>query len=137
MTELDIKLIEDKLNIKLPDFYIRTMLDYPFAYDSFGAEFSLCNSVKHVIDCNGIFEPEDKCFSIGSDGGEFYYFIKLNGEEKVYVFDLEGSKEHLTVEAETWADYLDIISKQHEEILQDELESAERKRNKKWWQFWI
>lgn len=113
------------------------MLNYPFAENSWGEEFQLCNSPEHLIDLNGIFTREDQCFSIGFDGGEYVYFIKLNCEEKVYIFDFEKSHEHLKVEANSWKEYLIQIEKIEEEIKQDELEDLERVKHKKWWQFWI
>ncbi len=137
METKDIKHIETKLGIELPEFYFSTMSNYPFSQDSWGAEFSLCNEPKYIIDLNGIFTPKDKCFVIGSNGGEFYYFIKLNGEEKVYIFDLESSDDHMSVEAESWVEYLTQIEKIHDEFHQEELREIEREKNKKWWQFWI
>ncbi|WP_299215078.1 SMI1/KNR4 family protein [uncultured Aquimarina sp.] len=137
MESKDIKLIEEQLGIKLPEFYISTMLSYPFSKDSWGAEFSLCNNAKRIIDLNGVFTPEDKSFSIGSDGGEYYYFIKLNGEEKVYIFDLEGSDKHMNIEADSWSEYLIQIKNTHDVLHQEENRELERKENKKWWQFWI
>jgi hypothetical protein len=138
MQSTDIKFIETKLGIKLPEFYISTMLNYPFDEDSWGAEFQLSNNTNYIVDINGIFESKDKNFAIGSDGGEFIYFIKLNENNgKVYIFDLENSPAHMSVEAESWKEYLTQIEKLHYEIKQDELEDFERKKNKKWWQFWI
>ncbi|TPN86835.1 hypothetical protein [Aquimarina algicola] len=92
-----IKIIEEQLGIKLPEFYVSTMLNYLFSKDSWAAEFLLCNNPKRIINLNGVFTKEDKSFSIGSDGEEHYYFIKLNGEEKVHIFDLEGSDEHMNI----------------------------------------
>ncbi len=137
MESTDIKHIEEELGIKLPEFYVSTMLNYPFSDDSWGAEFSLCNDPKHVIDLNGVFDKQDECFSIGSDGGEFYYFIKLNADDKVYIFDLEGSDSHKTVEAKSWKEYLTQIENLQEQFRQEEQTELERKKNKKWWQFWI
>ena len=137
MESTDIKHIEKELGIKLPEFYVSTMLNYPFSDESWGAEFSLCNNPKHVIDLNGVFDKQDECFSIGSDGGEFYYFIKLNADDKVYIFDLEGSDSHKTVEAKSWNEYLTQIENIHEQFRQEEQTELERKKNKKWWQFWI
>ena len=74
---------------------------------------------------------------MGSDGGEFTYYIKLNGEETVYIFDMERSDLHNSVEASNWSDYLDYIREVHQEIEEDEELEKERKLNKRWWQFWI
>ncbi|WP_299245239.1 SMI1/KNR4 family protein [uncultured Aquimarina sp.] len=137
MKPKDIKFIEKQLGIKLPEFYVSTMLNYPFSEDSWGAEFLLCNNPKRIINLNGVFTKEDKSFSIGSDGGEYYYFIKLIEEEKVYIFDLEGSDEHMSTEANSWTEYLMQIEKTHDKLSQEKLKELERKANRKWWQFWV
>jgi hypothetical protein len=137
MKSLDIKHIETKLGIKLPQFYVSTMLNYPFDENSWGTEFQLCDDFNYILDINGIFKSTDECFVIGSDGGEYYYFIKLNKEDKVYIFDLENSPAHLSTAAESWDEYLTQIEKVDFDIKQEELEIMEKKKNKKWWQFWI
>ena len=97
------------------------------------SKFSLCNDPRHIIDLNGVFTQDDNSFSIGSDGGEYYYFIKLNGEEKVYIFDLEDTDLHMSIEADSWTEYLMQIEKLHHEFHQEEIRRLERKKNKKWW----
>lgn len=137
MSILEIAKIETQLNLKLPQFYVETMLNYPFPLDSFAAELLLCADVQGVLDNNSLFSPEEGKFVIGGDGGEWTYYIKLNGEEKVYIYDLERSYMHNAIETETWNDYIKSMELQEERILQDELLEAERKKHKKWWQFWI
>lgn len=137
MNQLDIDKIQEKLGVIFPVFYKDTLLNYPFQEDSFGEEFMLTNNPEVLLNCNGVFDRENKCLAIGSDGGEFIYYIKLNGEEKVYIFDLEDSKANNSVEANNWGIYLENIKKIHLEIEEDEKYDKERKENKKWWQFWI
>lgn len=137
MIQSDINRIEEKLGFSLPTFYIETMLNYPLPENSFGEEFMLTNSVEILLDCNGIFKKNDLCFAIGSDGGEFIYYVKLDGQETVYIYDLENSDAHNSVEADNWEMYLENIRKVHREIEEDEKRQIERKKNKKWWQFWI
>ena len=95
------------------------------------------NSVDILLDCNSAFDINDKCFAVGSDGGEFIYYIKLNGEDIVYIFDMENSDYHNSIEAPSWQNYLGNINKVHQEIEEDDRQELERKKNKKWWQFWI
>lgn len=138
MSTLEIKQIETQLNIKLPQFYIETMLNYPFPLDSFAAELLLWADVESILMSNeSRFGPEEGKFAIGCDGGELTYYLKLNGDEKVYIYDLEGSYIHNTLEAETWNDFIKSMQQTEEEILQDKLLEIERRKNKKWWQFWI
>lgn len=137
MLASEIKIIEKELDIKLPDFYIQTMLNYPYPDDSFAAELTLCNNVEGIISNNSIFEKKQNCFAVGSDGGEFIYFIRINEGEKVYIYDFEQSDKSLSIEAESWYEYLRNLEEIDKRILEDELKMAAKKRNKKWWQFWI
>ncbi len=43
----------------------------------------LINDPKILLDYNGFLKVEDYFFTVGSDGGEFTYHIKLNGGESV------------------------------------------------------
>lgn len=137
MLASEIKVIEKELGIKLPDFYIQTMLNYPFPGDSFAAELTLCNNVRGIIDNNSIFEKKQNCFAVGSDGGELIYFIRINEGEKVYIYDYEQSDINLSIEAKSWNEYLRNLEGIDKKIVEDTLKMAEKKRNKKWWQFWI
>tara|TARA_R110001632_G_scaffold161038_7_gene279414 strand:+ start:3130 stop:3453 length:324 start_codon:yes stop_codon:yes gene_type:complete len=107
MNPFDITLLEKEFQIKLPAFYVDTMFNIPFEEDSFAAEFTLSNDVHRLIYTNGVFKKNGDRFAIGSDGGEHIYFIKHNGEETVYLFDLEGSDDQNTIEATSWQEYLD------------------------------
>ena len=137
MNNDEIDKIQEKLEIKFPDFYKNTLLNYPFQKGSFGEEFMLTTNPEILLDINGLFSKADKCLAIGFDGGEYTYYIKLNGEETVYIFDLENSKAHNSIEAVNWETYLENIKNVHLEIEEDEKYDEERIKNKKWWQFWI
>jgi hypothetical protein len=136
MNEAEIVYIEGKLKIDLPHFYIQTMVEYPFSSDSFASEFTLCTDVGTILDCCSVLASDNK-YAVGHDGGEYIYYIKLTGEESVYIHDIERSKAHNSVVAESWSDFLECIEKEEEEIKQDELLTEERRASKKWWQFWI
>jgi hypothetical protein len=137
MIQSDINAIQEKLGFELPLFYTETMINYPFPNGSFGEEFMLTNNIEILLDCNGVFVKDDLCFAVGSDGGEYIYYIKLDGQETVYIYDLENSDSHNSVVAHSWKNYLEKIMKEHQDIEEDERKMAERKKNKKWWQFWI
>lgn len=137
MTQKDLDEIESKLKISLPDFYKQTMLNYPFKSDSFANEFSLTTDIEQIIGINSTFDYSEKKFAVGSDGGEWSFYVKLNSDDKVYIFDLEESHIHNTVCANSWEDYLKKIIKEEEEIEKEMEEAKKRKANKKWWQFWI
>ena len=116
MSEAELEHLAVKLGINLPDFYIQTMLEYPYSSDSFAAEFTLCTDVETILDCNSVFASEDKNYAIGHDGGGYIYYIKLTGEESVYIHDMERSKAHISLVAESWSDFLGFIDREEEEI---------------------
>lgn len=59
MNQSDIDTIKEKLGNILPNFYIETMLNYPYRKDSFGEEFMLTNSVEILLDCNSVFGQDE------------------------------------------------------------------------------
>lgn len=135
MTECELREIEQKLEVKLPVYYKETMLNYPFSASSFAYEFALCADYKRVLDYNGVFEKPDNSFAIGADGGEYIFFIRLNEESKVYIFDLEGSKYHMSVEANDWSEYFTKLVMAEENIGIDIGENKRRTTQNKWWKF--
>ena len=138
MTPAALRHIEQTLKVVLPEYYRQTLLDYPFPADSFAAELTLPTEIDAILLNNTRFPPEDQRFVVGSDGGEEVYFI-LPGEspERVYVHQLETSNDPSLVYAHSWAEFLRILTEQEAEIRQDELATEQRKRDTKWWQFWI
>ena len=139
MNKSELTKIEKELNISLPAYYKDIMLNYPFSEESFANEFLLPNDIEHVIEMNKENELVDKSenpFFVGSDGGEEYYFIKTKSiNSSVYVFDLEKGKH--SMKADSFQVYLNQIDETLKEIEADEKAEIERKKNKKWWQFWI
>ncbi|MTB50566.1 SMI1/KNR4 family protein [Lewinella sp. W8] len=124
--------IERQLGITLPQFYVDTMLNYPFPVAPSIEVLSLTYGEEAIINANKYTKPGSARFYIGSDGGEHRYFIKLNGEETVYIYDLEGSEDHMSVLATTWDSFISGPWETEKELPQDE-----RKPNgKRWWQFW-
>ena len=138
MTESDISRIESVLNIKLPEYYCSTMLNYPFADDSFAAEFLLPNDPEQILEYNQDsyeYPGVGKLFVIGGDGGEDSYFIDLaDNSSQVFTFDMESDTHTST--AANWSEYIEWIEKALKEIEEDEKAEQERKANKKWWEFW-
>lgn len=138
MTSAQLTYLEERLQLPLPDYYKRTMLDYPFAADSFAAECSLSVQVDHILGMNTIFPPEARRFVVGGDCGEELYYVKVDeSSERVYRYEYETSGDSPIVQADSWAPFLEQLRDQEVAIEQDELAEAEMKRNKKWWQFWI
>ncbi len=137
MIESDIRMIESSLNMLLPEYYRRTMLDYPFPANSFANEFLLPNDPEPIIDYNqgsGEHPGIGKLFIIGSDGGEELYFVDLTADNScVFTFDMETGKH--TTKASDWMEYLRQVENELKEIKENEKPERERKANKKWWEF--
>lgn len=138
MTEAELKTIEERLATTLPDGYRAIVRDYPFSPDSIGTEDMLLDSAEAVIDLNtagaevdGVAAP----FFIGSDLGEEWYFLDASrADSPVSVYRLETG-EHQVLDG-TMEEYLDRIRAADAEIAADEKVAAERRRSKKWWEFW-
>ena len=134
MTDSDFQKIENQLEIKLPDFYKNTMLNYPFSGSSYANEFSLPNNPVIVIDLNTLFfDATDNKLVIGSDGGGWFFYLELDKGEEVYTFDLEESPIHMKPCAHSWVGYL---KKLEEEEIEYEKDCPLIFDSKKWWQFW-
>jgi hypothetical protein len=112
------------------------MLNYPFEYDSFTAEFSLCNDINGIIANNEVFEADERKFAVGSDGGELIFYIYLNGDNKVYIYDFERSHLHDSIESDSWDDYLKSLIRDEEEMKLDGQPILQKNKHKKWWEFW-
>ena len=138
MTEAELRLIEERLGYSLPEEYNSTVLNYPFAADSFANEFMLLDNVDAVVELNeaGVeIGDVERPFFVGSDGGEEWFFIDASKEESpVFVFQLESGKHH--IRAGTWGGYLEEIRTAHAEIEADEEAARQRKLTKQWWEFW-
>jgi len=139
MTEIDLKRIEKELGFAVPDYYRATMLNYPFGTDSFADDCMLPSRPDRVIELVGVdshFDGIEQPFFVGTDGGEEWYFVDSSKPDSgVFVFQLEtGKHESLSP---SWNAYLEHIRAIDAEGAADEAAELERKRNKKWWQFWI
>jgi len=138
MTESDIKQLEAAAGAALPAFYTTTMRNYPFPRGSFADEFLLMNDLDGLL--REIRQPArypgiGKPFLIGTDGGEEVYLIDLaSAQPQVFVYDMEKGAH--TLKANNWDDYLQQVQSVLDEIDADERALAQRKANKRWWEFW-
>ena len=128
--------LERKLDVKLPEEYKKTLLNYPFEKDSFAYTCMLMADVNILIEWNSESESLVKNgFMIGGDGGEESYYIDLYDEHHpVFSFDMETDKTVLF--AKNIADYLAKIIEIEKNIELDEELVKKRRENSKWWEFW-
>ncbi len=150
MNDNDIKLIEASLKISLPTSYKTLILNHPCPDNQDICNHGLFNDAQHLIDeninhrTNGWFDMDwpDNFLLIGDDGCGDTYFMVLGKDEHVYFADhecgpsyqddLDGCLSHETV-----TDHLENLLEIERELDREEKELAERRANKKWWQFWI
>lgn len=138
MTKHELNKVESLFALKLPQQYRALMLNYPFVDDSWANDCAMPNDPQIVIEMNkdksflGKFTQEpSRYFQIGSDGGEFYYYIDLqNPDCPVYAADLETGS--FSQEASDFKIWVQQLNNADEEIRLDRIEMS----RKRWWQFW-
>ncbi|MCE9608813.1 MAG: SMI1/KNR4 family protein [Chthoniobacter sp.] len=138
MTDQDFQSIEKCVGFPLPAYYRATLSSYPFAANSFAAEFMLPNDLNAVIELSDaeISSPEIRTpLFVGTDGSEEWFFVDASKPDSgVFAFELETGKHRLLTP--TWGAFLDHIRAHHAEIAADEEAMRQRKLNKKCWEFW-
>ncbi|MBI3417236.1 MAG: SMI1/KNR4 family protein [Verrucomicrobia bacterium] len=77
LSATELHFIERRLKITLPDTYQKVMSEYPFAHNSFTAEFVLMNGVENLLEAAQTHTEPSNSFCIGSDGEGTIYFIDL------------------------------------------------------------
>jgi hypothetical protein len=149
VSSADLKYVEDTLGLKLPDWYTQRLLEYPFPEP----EPELYHDAQTVIQNNlelrrdgwfGYHPWPREFFAIGDDGcGDYYFIVPSRDDRRIFMANHEGgpspSIESLH-EMELHGSLAEHIEEQLGFLNEYELEEAaleERRRNKKWWQFWI
>ena len=144
MTVEDLEQIEQELGITLPHDYRELMLTYPFAPDSFANDCDLPNDPRRLIDTNcdlrrdGFFGMEwpNHYFSMGGDGSGNEHFIDLRrNPSPVFLADHEGSL--FTEAAPDLSAWVAGLQSEYARWEEEDRMRSERRRNKRWWQFWI
>ncbi len=150
MNEKDIQKIEQALGLKVPESYAQVVLNYPCPEAEDICQHGLFNDPDLVIHSNvehrkngwfGFDWPE-KHFAIGDDGCGDTYFMIMDGDERVYFADHEAGPafwENLEdcCSANSLKEHIDEQMEQEKEFQEEQARKADRKKNKKWWQFWI
>jgi hypothetical protein len=136
--------IEQKFGLTLPDWYRRWVLDYPFAEP----DDALYHDETSIVRANDELRRDGwfgfpwprEFFVIGDTGcGDSYFIVPSTADKRIFIADHEGgpapSPEKLDemVQAETIEEHI----AQTRQVIQEVAQIAERRRNKKWWQFWI
>ena len=146
--------IEEELKVVLPDGYKAVLLAYPFGPDSASYvdyfQDDLLDDAEALIERNqghrasGYFGQHwpDHYFTIGSDSLDNDYFLDLNEPiSAVYLANHERTARADQLEFEekaaNLAAFVEWLKAQAAEFQREERQVAERRQNRKWWQFWL
>ena len=150
MTEDDLIKIQEELNISLPGSYCELMTNNPYPEYEGVPNFGIYFNADVIIDENqhhrnaGWFDIEWPVhyLIIGDIGNGDLFFMATEKDDQVYICSHEAGA-HPVDELEDCLEYESVQELLEEEVkfeceYQEEQHSrAERKKNKKWWQFWI
>lgn len=153
-TAESIRRIEEQLGLIVPDEYRQVLLAYPFERDSDSYQWDLFGDAEAILKENQVYRDmgffgqkwPDNYLVIGGDGlGNVYYLDLSRRNSPVFFADHEDTSYSQVIEAEevapSVAAWVEQIKKEETlfkaEEQERERQSAERKANKKWWQFWI
>ena len=146
----EVERIEAALGLRLPDAYKSVALNHPCPESEDISWHGLYRDAERVMEVNaehrangwfGIDWPDDY-FVIGDTGCGDSYFIVVGESDKVYLADHEGGPHPTTqlgdcVSSETISAHVEQEMASEREFQEEERLSAERRKNKKWWQFWL
>ncbi|MDR3457571.1 MAG: SMI1/KNR4 family protein [Verrucomicrobiae bacterium] len=144
MTPAAFNRIEQEFGVTLPDWYRRQLLKYPFIKgdDALYADEAGIVRANQELRRDGWFGfpwPRE-FFVIGDTGcGDYFFIVPATGDQRIFIADHEGGPapaiDHLgeMVQAETIEQYVSETL----EFIREVEKRAERRQNKKWWQFWI
>ena len=137
--------IEQAFSVTLPDWYRRQVVEYPFAEpdDALYSDEESIVRANQELRRDGWFRfpwPRE-FFIIGDDGcGDYWFIVPSTGDKRIFIADHEGGPApafdklgEMLVQAEAMEQYVSDTR----EIIRDVAQIRERRRNKKWWQFWI
>lgn len=147
MNQKDYIEIEQALLLSLPKSYKLIMKDYPFEgyvflphiYDELWNDSSTIIEMNKELRESGFFETgewEDSWLAFGHDGFGNYWYLDLSEKEsKVYLADHEGSMKEIA--AHSFQDWVKNQKIQYDEWEAELKVKNDRKKSKKWWQFWL
>lgn len=153
MNSSDFEHIEQALGLTLPQAYRQVLISYPFAQDTQIYDRDLFESAAGIIDQNQIYRQGGffgqkwpaHYLIIGRDTFGNLHFINLNQPDSpVYFADHEDTVYSTMIEAEEAPSIEDWVIEMQEQEEGNQIEyermvraAVERRRSKKWWQFWI
>ena len=144
MTSEAFQRIEQKFGVSLPDWYRQRVLEYPFSAPDdalYHDEASIVRANEELLrDGWYDFPWPREFFVIGDTGcGDSYFIVPSTPDKRIFIADHEGGpapslqKLGEMVQAETIEQHIS----ETQDIIREAAQIAERRRNKKWWQFWI
>ncbi|MEP6671003.1 MAG: SMI1/KNR4 family protein [Chthoniobacter sp.] len=140
----DFARIEESLGLKLPEWYVRRLAEYPLPQ----LDDALYDSADWAIRENEQLRTEGymgspwprEFFVIGQSGSGDPFFIRPGTTDpRVFWADHEGgpAPDQANLAEMEFADNLEAYIGQTIETLAEVEQAMERRKNKKWWQFWL
>jgi hypothetical protein len=146
----DLQRIEEVLGLRLPESYASLILNYPCPENEYIREHELFSDPEKVIRANqehrknGWFYLDwpGHFFVIGDDGCGDTYFMVIGKDESVYFADHEAGPSYEThlddcFSSGSVAEHIEEVLETEREFQEEVRRRDERRKNKKWWQFWI
>lgn len=144
MTPEALSRIEQTFGVTLPDWYRLRLLDIPFAVP----EHVLYHNEEAIVRTNQELRRDGwygypwprEFFVIGDNGfGDSYFIVPSTGNRRIFIAAHDGGpapsfdKLGEMVQADTIEEHIHESQK----TLREAQQLVERRRTKKWWQFWI
>jgi hypothetical protein len=136
--------IERAFGVRLPEWYRASLVQYPLSE----ADESLYSDEESIVRANEELRRDgwwdmpwpQEFFAIGDTGcGDTYFIVPSTGDRRVFIADHEGgpapSYQNLGEMVES--DSFEKFIRERQETIVAAAEIVERRKNKKWWQFWI
>ena len=144
MVSDDLDRIERELIVRLPGNYRALVLTYPLGLGPSGPDYELLDDPGQIITINRQYRDDGffgmpwpaHFFSFGGDGNGNAYYLDLRKEPSpVYFADHEGS-----LYSEQWPSlevWLAEQIKEQAELEEEERTRAQRRAQRRWWEFWV
>ena len=147
MTGEDFKLLEERLDVTLPEYYKSTMLKYQFndltgdsvLFDHYGD--IICQHEYYCVDFIKSVKDNRKPLIIGNNWVSTFYFIdNKKKDSKVYIANYDPPWD-IQIYSESWGEFLEFVKERdimNEAIINEPIidESSPKSEKKHFWQFW-
>jgi hypothetical protein len=143
VTNEQLQRVEKRFALSLPEWYRSRVIDYPVA----DSELALYDDESSLIRENEElrrdgwydFHWPSEFFVIGETGcGDSFFIVPSTDDRRIFIADHEGGPEPAmqNLDEMVAAENVELHVAEWREGLEEAEHMAERRRNKKWWEFW-